>query len=172
MQYMILGQYCRIGEDWGVQLTPESPLPRVGMQMTVSKKDGSTKVEVAGSIVDAAKGIVSLARSHSRPAAAAPAASAPAAKAATYRRLPDDSWGVAGPGLTQGMRVTVSKKDGSTKVETVGEIVSTDEKTGVVLARVARVGKAAKAAPTTPADDETMSEAFVERETVDYSFSF
>jgi hypothetical protein len=57
-------------------------------------------------------------------------------------------------------------------VETVGEIVSTDEKTGVVLARVARVGKAAKAAPTTPADDETMSEAFVERETVDYSFSF
>lgn len=44
---------------------------------------------------------------------------------ATYTKLRDGSWGIKGTGLTPGARVTVTKRDGETKEETVRAILWT-----------------------------------------------
>jgi len=52
----------------------------------------------------------------------------------TYTQLRDGSWGLRGAGLTSGRTVTVTKRDGSTKIETVGRVLWTGD--GVVLATI------------------------------------
>lgn len=44
---------------------------------------------------------------------------------ATYTKLRDGSWGIRGARLTAGASVTVTKRDGTAKVETVGRILWT-----------------------------------------------
>lgn len=52
----------------------------------------------------------------------------------TFTKLRDGSWGVRGYGLTEGQRVTVTKRSGETSTGTVGEIVFTATD-GVTIAR-------------------------------------
>jgi hypothetical protein len=56
--------------------------------------------------------------------------------AATYTKLQNGSWGVRASGkLTDGATVVVSKKDGSTKTETVEKVLwsGKDQKTGAIV---------------------------------------
>jgi hypothetical protein len=71
---------------------------------------------------------------------------------ATYSRLSDQSWGIRITGATvedvpTGWVISVSKKDGTLKEETIGQIVSTSkDATGLIIfARVAN--SASKTAP-------------------------
>lgn len=60
---------------------------------------------------------------------------------ATYCKLRDGSWGIrGGANLKEGARVLVSKKDGTTKAETVGRIIWS--KDGVRIAALTRSGSA------------------------------
>jgi DNA end-binding protein Ku len=56
----------------------------------------------------------------------------------TYVKLRDGSWGLRGAALTAGETVTVTKRDGSTKQETVGRILATVR--GFTLATIAAGG--------------------------------
>ena len=55
----------------------------------------------------------------------------------TYAKLKDGSWGIRGSGLTPGASVTVTKRDGSTKTETVGAVLWTAPDGSVALASIA-----------------------------------
>jgi DNA end-binding protein Ku len=59
----------------------------------------------------------------------------------TYVKLRDGSWGLRGAALTAGETVTVTKRDGSTKQETVGRILATVR--GFTLATIAAGGSRA-----------------------------
>lgn len=52
-----------------------------------------------------------------------------------YTKLKDGSWGLRGPGLTEGTSVRVTKRSGQTKTETVGHVVWKGN--GVSVARIA-----------------------------------
>lgn len=54
----------------------------------------------------------------------------------TYSKLRDGSWGLRGVGLTAGETVTVTRRDGQTKTETVGRVLWTGPD-GTTLATVA-----------------------------------
>lgn len=69
----------------------------------------------------------------------------------TYTKLRDGNWGLRGEGLTEGSRVTVSKRDGSSKQETVGKVFWTDGQ--VCLAAIAR-GESFRAATQDAAETE------------------
>ena len=56
----------------------------------------------------------------------------------TYTKLRDGSWGLRGHGLTAGATVRVTKRDGSSKTETVGRVLWTGD--GVSLATIAGGG--------------------------------
>lgn len=53
----------------------------------------------------------------------------------TYTKLKDGSWGIRGTNLVPGTSITVTKKSGETKQETVGNILWTGD--GVSLATIA-----------------------------------
>lgn len=58
--------------------------------------------------------------------------------AVTYAKLRDDTWGLRAEGkLVPGASVKVTKRDGTTKTETVGRVVWTGN--GVTLATIANV---------------------------------
>ena len=57
--------------------------------------------------------------------------------ATTYTKLRNGDWGLRGTNLCVGQTVTVSKRDGSTKSETVGRVLWSGED-GACLATVAR----------------------------------
>lgn len=61
----------------------------------------------------------------------------------TFAKLQDGNWGIRGEGLVAGAKVTVTKKDGSTKVVEVGAIVWTAPDGKVSLATVAGGAKPA-----------------------------
>lgn len=76
----------------------------------------------------------------------------------SYKKLRDGSWGVAGAGLTAGARVTVTKRSGDTKTETVDRILWADD--GYSIATIAtndrrRAGPGA--GPGCNCDDECCS---------------
>jgi hypothetical protein len=55
---------------------------------------------------------------------------------ATFAKLRTGAWGVKGPNLREGERVTIHKKDGSTQTKTVGRILWTGPD-GATLATLA-----------------------------------
>jgi hypothetical protein len=59
-----------------------------------------------------------------------------------YRKLRDGNWGVAGPAseVEADKTITVSKSDGSTKVEKVGKILAGPFDDGNVLATIVKSG--------------------------------
>lgn len=63
------------------------------------------------------------------------------ANACTWARLNDGSWGLRGFGIDRGMRVTVTRANGSTSAQIVGEIVHGRD--GVYLARLGTEAEAA-----------------------------
>jgi hypothetical protein len=68
----------------------------------------------------------------------------------------DDTWMLRGPHelLAEGAEVTVTKRDGTTKIETVGVVYDTEGPGGTALANIAKTAanpKATPAAPTVPA---------------------
>ena len=62
----------------------------------------------------------------------------------TYSKLRDGSWGVRGIDLKEGQSVTVTKRSGETKTETVGKIVWRDA-SDLCVATIA--GKERKSSP-------------------------
>lgn len=63
------------------------------------------------------------------------AAKKAAATRVIYRRLSSGEWGIQGPGLVAGETVTVTKRSGETKTETVGSILTDED--GVQTATIA-----------------------------------
>ena len=53
----------------------------------------------------------------------------------TWAKLRDGSWGIAGRGLVEGAEVTVTRRNGSTSTEVVGQIIET--RGDMQLARIA-----------------------------------
>lgn len=68
----------------------------------------------------------------------------------TYTKLRDGSWGLRGDGLAAGAKVTVTKKSGESKVETVGKVLWTGN--GVSLATIATETRAARCTCTNCGD--------------------
>lgn len=56
----------------------------------------------------------------------------------TFTKLKTGAWGLRGPGLVEGERVTVEKRDGSQETKTVGRVLWTDPNgSGVSVAALA-----------------------------------
>ena len=69
---------------------------------------------------------------------------------ASYTKLRDGSWGVrAGGAVRAGESLTVTKRDGTTKIETVGRVLwsGPDSRTGEVISLCTVLADAAPASP-------------------------
>ena len=59
-----------------------------------------------------------------------------------FKKLNDGSWGIRGVGLTPGAVVTVTRRDGTTRVVVCGDIVMAADERGETIARQLSAGKA------------------------------